>query len=184
LVINVVSGGGRLVVGASGSPGSLCALRYALLLAYRHDVPLTAVLAWVPPGGDLAERRYPAPELRRVWANAARKRLADALDVAWGGVPVGVDITRIIIRGQPGPALVEVAGSDADVLVVGAGRRGTLSRMWHGQVSRYCLAHARCPVLAIPHPGTARELGLRPGPWAARRRDLTLDRALHDRDAA
>jgi nucleotide-binding universal stress UspA family protein len=176
----VVSGAGRLVVGVSGSPGSLCALRYALVLSYRLDVPLLAALAWVPPGGELADRRFPSPELRRVWADAARQRLTDALDAACGGIPMGVDVASVIIRGAPGPALVNIANRDGDVLVVGAGRRGVLSRIWHGQVSRYCLSHARCPVLAIPHPATARELGLAPGAWAARRRDLTLDRALRD----
>jgi nucleotide-binding universal stress UspA family protein len=181
---NIVSSAGRLIVGASGSPGSLCALRYALVLAYRLDVPLVAALAWVPPGGDLADRRFPSPELRRVWADAARERLTAALDAAWGGAPAGIEITRVIIRGAAGPALVDVADCAGDVLVVGAGRRGVLSRIWHGKVSRYCLAHGQCPVLAIPHPGTARELGLGPGVWAARRRDLTLDRALRAFDAA
>jgi nucleotide-binding universal stress UspA family protein len=179
-MMNVVSSAGRLVVGASGSPGSLCALRYALSLARRLDVPLVAALAWVPPAGDLADRRFPVPDLRRVWADAARKQLTEALDAACGGVPAGMDITLLVIRGQPGPALVSVADCDGDVLVVGAGRRGVLSRILHGQVSRYCLSHARCPVLAIPHPATARELGLGAGAWAARRRDLTM----HDRDAA
>jgi nucleotide-binding universal stress UspA family protein len=176
----IVSGAGRLVVGVSGSPGSLCALRYALVLAYRLDVPLLAALAWVPPGGELADRRFPSPELRRIWADAARKRLTDALDAACGGVPAGINIAQVIIRGAAGPALADIADGDGDVLVVGAGRRGVLSRIWHGQVSRYCLSHAQCPVLAIPHPATARELGLAPGAWAARRRDLTLNRALRD----
>jgi nucleotide-binding universal stress UspA family protein len=183
-MINVVPGAGRLVVGASGSAGSLCALRYALGLAYRHGVPLVAVHAWVPPGGDLAERRFPIPELRSVWADAARKRLADALATACGDVPAGLDITQVIIRGEPGPSLVQVADSDGDVLVVGAGRRGMLFRMWHGRVSRYCLSHARCPVLAVPHPATPKELGLSPGGWAARRRELTVERALRDWGAA
>ncbi len=183
-MINVVSGAGRLIVGASGSPGSVCALRYALRLAHRHGVPLVAVHAWVPPGGDLAERRFPLPELRRVWADAARERLADALATACGDLPTGLDIAHVIIRGEPGPSLVQVADSDGDVLVVGAGRRGTAFRMWHGRVSRYCLSHARCPVLAVPHPATLKELGLSPGGWAARHRELTVERALRDWGAA
>ncbi|WP_326778419.1 universal stress protein [Streptomyces sp. NBC_01445] len=35
-------------------------------------------------------------------------------------------------------------------MVVGAGHRGHLHRALHPSVSRYCLAHACCPVLAIP----------------------------------
>ena len=67
----MMSGVGRLVVGASGSPGSLGALRYAADLAGRVDVPVVAVLTWVPPGGDLADRRCPSAVLRRVWAEEA-----------------------------------------------------------------------------------------------------------------
>lgn len=162
----------RLIVGASGSPGSLGALRYAVQLARRNGVPLVALAAWVPPGGELAERRCPSAALRRVWGDAARKRLVDAFGAACGGVPPDLDIHLAVVRGEPGPALVDAVGSAGDLLVVGAGRRGVLSRMWHGKVSRYCLAHARCPVLAVPHPATARQLGLGPGAWALRRRDL------------
>ena len=136
------------------------------------------------PGGDFAERRSPAGHLRRIWAADARKRLRDAIGTACGGVPLGLDIRLIVIRGEPGPALVEVAGLGDDLLIVGAGRRGALSRLWHGKVSRYCLSHAQCPVLSVPHPATAGELGLGPGGWAWRRRELTLDQALRDWDAA
>jgi nucleotide-binding universal stress UspA family protein len=174
-MIDMVSGVGRLVVGASGSPGSLGALRYARDLACRTDVPVVAVQAWTPPGGDLAERRCPSPGLRRVWAEAAGERLKDAVGAAWGGVPPGLDLKLVVIRGEPGPALVDVADSGDDLLVVGAGRRGALSRMWRGRVSRYCLSHARCAVLAVPQPATAREMGLGPGGWPLRHRGLDLE---------
>jgi hypothetical protein len=47
-------GGPLVVAGVSGSPGSVHALRYAADLARRHGTALVPVLAWVPPGGDLA----------------------------------------------------------------------------------------------------------------------------------
>ena len=52
-----MSGARRIIVGASGSPGSLQALRFAADLARDRDAPLIPVLAWLPPGGDLADRR-------------------------------------------------------------------------------------------------------------------------------
>jgi nucleotide-binding universal stress UspA family protein len=180
---SMISGVGRLVVGASGSPGSLGALRYARDVAGRIDVPIVAVQAWTPPGGDLAERRCPSPGLRRAWAEAARERLEEAVSAAWGGVPPGVDLSLVVIRGETGPALVGFA-DPGDLLVVGAGRRGALSRLWRGRVGRYCLRHARCPVLAIPQPATAREMGLGSGVWPRRHRGMDLDRALREWDAA
>src|SRR5207342_1795189 len=67
---------------------------------------------------------------------------------------------------NPGPVLVGAASRDGDRLVVGAGRRGTFGRFRHGRVSRYCLAHAGCPVIAVPSPA----LGPGRGPRGARER--------------
>ena len=158
----------RIIVGASGSPGSLRALRYAQHLARDLDAALVPVLSWLPPDGDLADRRTPCQELRRLWAQDARQRLQDALNLAWGDRPADLPVRPVIRRGHPGPVLVEAACCPGDLLVVGAGRRGALTRIAHGRVSRYCLAHARCPVLTVPPPPLAQE---------TRRRTLT--RAWH-----
>jgi nucleotide-binding universal stress UspA family protein len=64
----------RVIVGASGSPASLQALRYARQLARDLDAALVPVLAWLPPGGDLADRRTPSEELRRLSARDARRQ--------------------------------------------------------------------------------------------------------------
>lgn len=178
-MISVVPGRNRLVVGASGSPRSLPALRYAHDLARCNAVPLVVVHAWVPPGGDLAERRAPSAQLRRIWTDAAWQRLRDALDTAWGADDPDLDIEPVVIRGEAGPALVDLANTGADLLVIGAGRRGRMARMRHGKVSRYCLEHARCPVLAVP-PAATREPGLGMARWSRRQREQTLDRALRD----
>ena len=55
---------------------------------------VSAVIAWVPPGGDLAERSHPSPYLRRLWYEAARARLAAAFDEALGGVPDDLCVAR------------------------------------------------------------------------------------------
>jgi nucleotide-binding universal stress UspA family protein len=172
----------RVIVGASGSPGSIRALRFAEDLA-RHsaNAELIPVLAWTPPGGELADRRAPCPPMRRIWQQAAAQRLSDALDAAWAGAATGLTIRPLVQRGEPGPVLVGVASSAGDVLVVGAARRGALACV-RGRVSRYCLAHARCPVFAIPPPAIAREAGHGLRAWAFRHRELTLDQALRDWD--
>ena len=174
-----MSGVRRVIVGVSASPGCLPALRYAENVARRNDAPLVAVHAWVPPSGDLAERRHPSPPcLRQVWKEAAHQRLREALDAAWGGDPAGPALRLMIIRGEPGPALINVASFTGDLLVVGAGRRGRTARIWHGRVSRYCLAHALCPVLTVPPPALAQTAGHGLRVWSFRHRELTVDRAL------
>src|ERR1700759_1219362 len=117
-----MSGSRRIIIGANGSPESIRALRYAEDLARFSDAILVPVIAWTPPGGEMAERRSPSAALRRVWATAAKQRLRDTMDAAWGGLPGGLDVRAVIARGEPGPALVDEAGTE-DLLVVGAGRR-------------------------------------------------------------
>jgi len=164
----------RVIVGVSGSPGCLPAVRYAAELARAHRAPLIPVLVWQPPGGDLAERSHPSPVLRDLWAGAAGRRLQGALQTAFGGLPPEVPIEPLAIRGQPGRSLVQVASEPGDLLVIGTGRRSMISRALHAGVSRYCLAHAGCPVLAVPPSPLDRALGtfgLRG--WAIRRRSLS-----------
>ena len=69
---------------------------------------------------------------------------------------------------------------DYDVLVVGAGRQGMLARLPFSKVSRYCLAHAQCPVMAVPPPALARELTHGRLAWAFWRRSLTPEQVLRD----
>jgi nucleotide-binding universal stress UspA family protein len=175
----VVSAVRRVIVGVGGSPGCLPALRYAQNVARRNDAPLVAVHAWVPPSGEFAGRRYPSPPfLREFWKEAAHQRLREAVDAAWGGLPDGLALQLVIIRGEPAPALIDVASFTGDLLVVGAGRRGPMARIRHGRVSRYCLAHALCPVLTVPPPVLAQTAGRGLRAWSFRHRELTVASAL------
>jgi nucleotide-binding universal stress UspA family protein len=171
----------RVIAGVSGSPRNLQALRYAAALARGQAATLIPVLAWVPPGGDLADRRQPSGYLRRVWVEDAWRRLADALDAAFGGPPGDLPNEPRVIRGEAGSVLVREASHPGDLLVIGTGRHGTVSRLFSGKVGRYCLANADCPVLAIPP--TALELEARHGlhRWSFRHSGLTLTELTADR---
>jgi hypothetical protein len=115
------------------------------------------VLAWLPPDGDLADRRTPDEELRRIWARVAHQRLQDTLNLAWGSLPAGPPVQPLVRRGKPGPVLVGAVCRPGDLLAIGAGRQGALARTAGGRMSRYCLAHAPCPVLALPPPPLAHQ---------------------------
>jgi nucleotide-binding universal stress UspA family protein len=170
---------GRLIVGTSGSPGSLRALRYAEVMARARGAVLIPAIAWQPPGGDRAGRIQPSPHLRQEWRNLACQRLRDALIAVWGEVPGDPLVQPHVERGPAGWVLVNLADRPDDLLVVGAGRRGTLTRMAFSRVSRYCLAHAQCPVLAIPPP-PAREFGHGHLAWLFWHRPLTPEHVLRD----
>jgi nucleotide-binding universal stress UspA family protein len=164
----------RIIVGVSGSPGSLQALRHAADLARQYRAALVPIHAWTPPGGDLADRSHPSPYLRQFWSDAAWQRLWNALDLAFGGVPDDVTVQPEVLRGETGRVLVNAANQPDDILVIGAGRRGPLAHAVACRVSRYCLAHAKCLVLAVPPPALAQvSHGLRG--WAFRHRGMSPD---------
>ncbi|MEU1120464.1 MULTISPECIES: universal stress protein [unclassified Streptomyces] len=142
------AGGGRVVVGVSGSPASLAALRAAAEQARRGGRVLVAVLAWEPPEGEALYLRHPDPGWARHWWDEARARLDRAFDAAFGGAPPGVTVERRVVRSRPGAALCEVASHPDDLLVLGAraGRRGV------GQTQRHVRTHAPCAILTVPAP--------------------------------
>jgi nucleotide-binding universal stress UspA family protein len=179
-----VTGIRRVIVGASGSPASLRALRYAEELARANDALLIPVLAWIPPGGDLADRRAPCGYLRRVWAEDADNRLRETLSVVFGEVPDWCSsVQPLVQRGEARLVLVNTACSPGDLLVLGVSRRGALTRVISGKVCHYCVTHAHCPVLVVPSPDFARELGRGLHTWMFWHRPLTPDQVLQDRDS-
>jgi nucleotide-binding universal stress UspA family protein len=165
----------RIIVGVHGSLGSLQALRYAADEARQRDVPLLPVIAWVPPGGDMAERRVPSPHLRKVWREAAAERLLAAFDAGLGGMPADLHVEPQVARGETGPVLVDTADQPDDLLIIGTGRRAGFGRVLHRSVSRYCLAHARCPVLAVPPSALMDEMSHPLRSWQLRRHALVPD---------
>ena len=165
----------RVVVGVHGTVGSLQALRYAADEARHRNVPLVPVIAWVPPGGDLAERRHSSPYLRKLWRDAAWERLWAAFDDGLGGVPADLRVEARCERGESGVVLVDVANQSDDLLVIGTGRRNRLHRMLHPSVGRYCLAHARCPVLAVPPSALMDEMSRGLRAWHIKRHALIPD---------
>lgn len=122
---------GRVFVGVDGSPGSLHALRRAVAFARAFETPLQPVLAWQPPGGEAQARVRPVPELERLWSRNAEDRLNAAFEQGLGALPLDLDCEPHIVRGPTGRVLVALADRPDDLLVVGAGRHGTLPRRPH-----------------------------------------------------
>lgn len=167
-----MEGGQRVIAGVTGSVGNLHALRRAAAEARERGTGLVAVHAWVPPGGDFSERRCPLPDLRQVWRDAAWQRLKDAFDAALGGFPPGLRVEPVVIRGEAGPVLVDIADREDDLLVLGSGRRRAFRPLPRHRVSRYCLARAACPLLIVPPTRLAREMENPLHAWLIRHRTL------------
>ncbi len=164
----------RIVVGSSRVARQLQALRWAAEEARERQVPLVPVIAWVPPGGDFAERSHPSPYLRKLWQDAAGARLAAAFDDGLGGVPgdLGVRrassaVTRAGARRRRRPA-----GRPARDRHRAAGT--PIGRALRRSVGRYCLAHATCPVLAVPPSALMDEMRHGLLPWSLRGRRVLV----------
>lgn len=147
----------RVVVGVGFSRGSAAVLHRAAAEARRGEGELWAVIAWELPGGAY-ERRGPSFPQAADFRGAAEERLLTQLDAAFGGAGPGVPLRPLLVRGSPGRALVAVADRDDDLLIVGTGSRRWPSRVLWPSVARHCVAHASCPVLAVPPSPLEREL--------------------------
>ncbi len=133
----------RVIVGVSGSHRSPEVVRQAAAEARKRDALLVPVIAWTAADGDPLR---PLSELR----HSARERLDTVLELAFGGIPEGIRIHPLVLRSEPGRALVTTADRPGDLLVVGSGRRGAASHVVHGAVTRHCWTHAACEVLIVP----------------------------------
>lgn len=153
---------GRVVVGVHLSLSGLQALRVAVAEARSRQASLHAVRTTDPSPPDRSVAALVPVEGPPLTSEAAAV-VDTAFHNTMGAVPDDIEVRTVIMPDSPGPVLVEYACRDADLLVIGAGRRGRLGRIWGGRVVRYCLARATCPVLVVPPPplmrdGSARSL--------------------------
>jgi nucleotide-binding universal stress UspA family protein len=149
-----------IVVGVDGSDGAQEALRVAVQEASLRGARLRVVTAWHLPtmaygAGGVAF----SPEIDQGdFMDSASATLEKAL-AALGGQANGVQIERVVRRGQPALVLLEEARS-ADLLVVGSRGHGGFAGLLLGSVSHQCALHAACPVLIVHKPDrTAQRAG-------------------------
>jgi nucleotide-binding universal stress UspA family protein len=146
---------GRVIVGVDGSLGSLGALRRAVAEARQRGAQLCAVRVVTQDHPWVGLFPLVPQDLDLV---TLREGVASAFHDALGEVPSDLRVSSLVLVGSPGPALVDFAHRDDDLLVVGAGERSGVGRWWRGSVSGYCVRHARCPVLSVPLPEFARSM--------------------------
>ena len=132
----------RILLATDLSTASRGATDQALQLARDLQAELL-VVSVIDPVASLASG---AGVLRMDQRRAAREAAAQAIVVA--GRRAGVRVRFLVWEGEPGPAIVEAAASEAaDLVVVGSHGRGRVGRLVLGSVSDHVVRHASCPVL-------------------------------------
>ena len=132
-----------IVVGMDGSPRGDAALRWALeagahagdtvraILVRPRDTLLPGTSFAIQPHGRTPETGYSLDE-----------------HVTHLGAVTPAHVETRTVHGDPATELV-TASADADLLVLGAHRGGTIADLVLGSVGRECIRYSRCPVVVI-----------------------------------
>ncbi|SFI77074.1 universal stress protein [Amycolatopsis sacchari] len=140
---------GPVVVGVDGSSSSEEAVAIAFEEASWRDVPLMAVHAWDDAFlSAVFEETHWTPDEAAVEARESEV-LAERL-AGWQEKFPEVAVERVITRGRPSAALLDVADR-AQLLVVGSRGRGGFSGLLLGSTSQGVMSYALCPVLVARH---------------------------------
>lgn len=139
---------GPVVVGVDGSPVSDAAVAEAFRQASMRNVPLRAVHTWTPLDADaLHGYGIGADEVARMTQDAVEV-LAERLAGYAQDYP-DVTIERSVLPEEPAKALLDEAGADASLLVVGSRGRGGFRGLLLGSTSQKVMHHADCPVMVV-----------------------------------
>lgn len=133
-----------ILVGVDGSTESDAALAWAVSQARVRGCGLAVV--------HCCESRYygvwtTTRALREELRDMARPIVADALRMA-ARLDPSVPVRGAVLVTEPTRALIRLS-AHAALVVVGRPDRGVLSRLLLGSITRYLLANAACPVVAV-----------------------------------
>lgn len=140
----------QVAVGVDGSASSEHALEWALQEAQQRRWSLEVICSY-------SVQSFTAASLDGGYAalddTAIRESAQGALDQALAQVANrGVEVTGRLETGDPAGALID-ASSSAGLAVIGTRGGGGFTDRLLGTVSTAVPAHARCPVVVVPHRG-------------------------------
>lgn len=134
----------RILLATDLSPASESATDQALALARELRATLLVVSVIDPEITTALRGLVERMDQRR----AAREAAAQALVAR--GRRAGIAVSFLVWEGEPGPAIVDAARSEAaDLVVVGSHGRGRVERFVLGSVSDHVVRHAPCPILIV-----------------------------------
>jgi nucleotide-binding universal stress UspA family protein len=150
-----------IVVGVDGTAESDAALAFAIDEAARSRDALELVTAWDAESSlsamDLAYGMVLSEPEHRAKEEAERQQ-QESLERVLGDRPQPTAVASQVIRGRPGPVLVEAARK-ARLLVVGTRSLGPVRAALLGSVSRYCAQHTTGALVVVPAPEHAPQTG-------------------------
>ena len=133
-----------IIVGVDESSYAQIALKWAVEYGRCRQLPVTAVMAW-----DFLLQHHPDPDARfdpTYDAEIAAKVLDELVVRAVGAEH---DVATVVVNDRASHALIEAAGIDAALLVVGARGMSGFRGLLLGSVSREVLHTATGPVAVI-----------------------------------
>jgi len=151
----VTSGPNRpVVVGVDGSAAAADALRFAVDAARGTGATLKIVGAWRTIHEDWVRAYWlaadPTADPDRTARQAVEGVVAAAADTAATLAP-DLTIRSSTRGGDPATVLVDLAGDDAALVVLGSRGRGSVAGLLLGSVGHDVVHAARCPVAVVKH---------------------------------
>ncbi|MFE2009854.1 universal stress protein [Streptomyces sp. NPDC059491] len=144
----------RILLGLGPHDVDSPVVRFAFREAAARDAELDVVGTWRRPAHEPVDHPLPAGEPTASFEDRAARLLDKALEPAAHAYP-GVRLRRSTVEG-PAHRLLTERSAAADLLVLGARRRGSLVGLELGRVAHRALHHASCPVAVVPaHPSSA-----------------------------
>ncbi len=160
-----VTASGHVFVGVDGSLAGLRALRRAVQEARMRGHDLYVVSARPPartrgyPNGLTSMTSHQSLPHPSEWMDKAAMRvIVTSIQQALGGRPADVGLHCTIAVGRPAAVLASLGWRDEDLLVIGTDNTPRWRHPWRRSISRYCVAHSRCPVLVVPPDSFSREM--------------------------
>ena len=145
-IIAGAGGDGPVVVGVDDSPVSDVAVAEAFRQASLRGVPLVAVHTWTPLDADaLHGYGIETDEIIRM-SEEALEALGERLAGYRADYP-DVTVKHAVLPDEPAKAVLDVAGKDASLIVVGSRGRGGFKGLLLGSTSQKVMHQAQVPVL-------------------------------------
>ncbi|NMO00618.1 universal stress protein [Gordonia sp. TBRC 11910] len=139
---------GPVVVGVSDDPISDPAVAEAYRQASLRNVKLIAVHTWSQLDADALHGYGIEPDAIARMSDDAVEALAERMAGYAADYP-DVVVDRRVLPDDAAKAVVEAAGEDASLIIVGSRGRGGFRGLLLGSTSQKVLHHARCPVMVV-----------------------------------